>query len=232
MMLRHSVLFLFWHRTTEAERLLSVKGLAYLTFACPNVRAGDFGRDMFGGSARLTEVKPWDRPPLWRAGESGPPSNYDMALHLDFDDEDGLKGYNECPAHSQVSDYHEIICRDEFTARVDWWYDGPPRYDRGKVRHTSMYLFEDGVSDGDKESVREALRSLQDSVPGVYSVAVGDNIGKSTTGYDLIADVLIEDTESAEAYFGHPAQREVAALAAGHTLHQWTARATHLMGMG
>jgi len=76
------------------------------------------------------------------------------------------------------------------------------------------------------------LLSLKKSIPVVRSLVVGDNIGTLTTDYDLILDVQFADIEAVRAYFGHPAQREVAALAAGCMKNEWTARITHRMLSG
>ena len=232
-MLRHTVLFMFRDSTTAAEKLIAVKGLAYLAYGCHSVRAADFGRDLFGGAAPLREVKPWKRTPVWHARRSGPPwGNYDMALHVDFDDLEGFQAYGICPAHAEVGDYNERVCWDEFTARVDWWLESPPRTDRGGVRHTSCFLWDNGVDDDAKSRARAALLSLGTSVPTVRAAVVGDNVGTSTTGFDLVLDVLFDDLAGARAYFDHPAQQEVAALVAGVTKHEWTARITHTVRSG
>jgi hypothetical protein len=122
--LRHSFLFLWRDTATPEQKLTAKKGLAYLSYGCPSARFVDFGTDLHGGSELLLKVKPWKRTPLWHARTSGPLVNFDMALHVDFDDEDGLDAYSKCPAHQEVSVYNESVCRDEWTARVDWWYGG------------------------------------------------------------------------------------------------------------
>jgi hypothetical protein len=48
----------------------------------------------------------------------------------------------------------------------------------------------------------------------------------------LILDVQFADIEGVRVYFGHPAQREVAALAASCMKNEWTARITHRMLSG
>jgi hypothetical protein len=232
-MMRHTVLFMFRDSATEADRLVAVKGLAYLAFGCHSVRALDFGRDLFGGSSRLLANKPWERTPVWHARESGPPwGNYDMALHVDFDDAAGFEAYLHCPAHREVSDYNEKVVWDEYTARVDWHLQGTPRTDRGGVRHTSCFLWDDGIGDAAKDEAREALASLGRSVPTVRSAVVGDNARAVPTAFNLVLDVLFDDVQGARAYFAHPAQKEAAALLAGVTKHEWTARITHTVRSG
>jgi len=231
-MLRHTALFLLRDKTTDAEKLIAKKGLAYLSYGCPSVRAVDFGADLFGGSERLRQVKPWDRTPLWKARTEGPPSNYDLALHLDFDDQDGLDAYNDDDAHHEVGQYNASVAVGEFTARVDWWYDGPPRIERGQVRHTSLLLWRDEVGDEGREEVKSAFRALNDSVDRVDSLIVADNVGTLATDYDMILDVMFEDFDDAKAFFEHQAYEEALRLAAGATKYEWTARITHTVGLG
>jgi hypothetical protein len=230
-LLRHSALFLYKDTTTDDEKLAALKGLAYLSYGCPSVRAVDFGTDLFGGSSPLLEVKPWARTPLWNARNEGPPSNFDMALHLDFDDQAGLDDYNKDDVHHEVAVYNASVCRGEFTARVDWWYDGPPRIARFGARHTALFLWLDDATDAQKEDVKNAFASLSE-VPGVKSSVTADNVGTLTTDYDLIVDVMLDDPEAAKGLLDHPAYREATSLAAAATKYEWTARITHTMGAG
>lgn len=231
-MLRHTALFLWRDTTDDQQKLVALKGLAYLSYGCPSVRAVDFGTDLLGGSSELLRVKPWDRTPLWLAHSSGPPSNFDMALHLDFDDQKGLDDYNSDAVHHEVGVYNASVCDGERTARVDWWYDGPPRTERGGVRHASLYLWDDDASPTTRDDVREAFRMLERAVPGIRSVSVGDNVGSLRTDYDLVVDMQFADLADAEVAFDHAAHKEALVLAAGATKNEWTARITHPMGSG
>lgn len=230
-MLRHTALFLFKDTTTPPEKLAALKGLAYLSYGCPSVRAVDFGTDLFEGSNPLLEVKPWKRTPLWNARTEGPPSNFDMALHLDFEDQAGLEDYNKDDVHHEVAVYNASVCRGESTARVDWNYDGPLRIDRFGVRHTALFLWLDDAGESQKNDVREAFLSLS-SVPGVRSSLAADNVGTLTTDYNLIVDVTVDDVESARGLLDHDAYKEATALAAVNTKYEWTARITHTMAAG
>lgn len=231
-MLRHTALFMFKEDTNEDQVLRALKGLAYLSYGCPSVQAVDFGRDLHGGSTKLREVKPWHRTPLWDARTEGPPANFDMALNLDFDDQAGLDAYNKDDVHHEVGAYNASVCRGEFTARVDWWYDGPPRIERGRVRHTSLFLWDESATDSQRDQVKAAFSSLSSSVPGVRSALAGDNIGTHTTDYDLVVDVILDDPEAAKAFIEHPAQTEAVSLAAATTKFEWTARITHTISLG
>ena len=133
-MLRHSAFFMFREDTTLEQGVEMLKGLAYMRFACPSVRALDFGLDEFGGSSSLREVKPWKRQPRWRSRKLGPAVSYDVALHLDFDDQAGMDDYNDDDVHHEVAVYNASICRGEETARVDWWYDGAPLITKNQVQ--------------------------------------------------------------------------------------------------
>lgn len=231
-MLRHTALFLFRDTTTDEGKLLAKKGLAYLAYGCPSVRSVDFGSDLRGGSRPLIESKPWDRTPLWDARSSGPPSNFDMALHLDFDEQSGLDDYNKDDVHHEVAVYNVSVCKPERTARIDWWYDGPPRLERGGVRRTSLYLWLDQISDEQKDEVREAFTSLNGAVPGLGSLLVGDNVGSLGTDYDVIVDAQFETLADVERYEDSAAFEEALGLAAAATKFEWTANITHLMGSG
>jgi hypothetical protein len=123
------------------------------------------------------------------------------------------------------------VCRGEFTARVDWNYDGPTRIDRFGVRHTALFLWLDETGESQKDDVGEAFRALS-SVPGVRSSLAADNVGTLTTDYDLIVDVTLDDVDSAKALLDHAAYKEATSLAAANTKYEWTARITHTMAAG
>jgi Stress responsive A/B Barrel Domain len=231
-MLRHTALFMWRDTTGDDQKLVAKKGLAYLNYGCPSVRAVDFGSDLLGGSAPLLDIKPWKRTPLWHARVTGPPSNFDMALHLDFDDQAGLDAYNRDDVHHEVGVYNASVCRGERTARVDWWYDGPSRIEEGGVRHSCLYLWDDGATDSQKSDVREAFLALERAIPGCRSVAVGDNVGTLMTDYDLIVDAHFGDLTDTEVGLDHAAYKEALALVAAATKYEWTARITHTMHAG
>jgi hypothetical protein len=218
-------MFMYSDSFTPEEKMVLRFATTYLAF-CPHVQAFDYGVDLFGGTTPLRDVRPWKRTPLWHARKSGPPSNYDVSIDLDFNDQAEFEAYVAGEVHEESAGYKEWMWRQEFTARVDWWYDGPPIIKRGTVHHESMWLWDDGVSDSAKEHAKDALSSLQKSVPSVRRVMVGDNVGTLTTDYDLIMDVLFDDPGGAKDFFQHPAQKEVDSLMAGVTKYEWTARIT------
>lgn len=231
-MLRHTALFLFRDTTGEEGKLLAKKGLAYLAYGCPSVRAVDFGSDLQGGSRPLVDSKPWDRTPLWKARTVGPPSNFDMALHLDFDDQAGLDEYNKDDVHHEVAVYNVSVCKPERTARIDWWYDGPIRTERGGVRRTSLFLWSDDATDTQKDDVRAAFAALNGAIPGLGSLVTGDNVGTLATDYDLLVDARFGTLADVDAYLQGAAYAEALALAAAATKYEWTANITHTMASG
>ncbi len=94
-MLRHTAFFMLKEGNGPEEMQWMQKGSAYMRFTAAGPVAIDFGSDLFGGSLHLSETKPWDRTPRWRAATEGPPCDYDVALHLDFEDEAGLAGLQQ-----------------------------------------------------------------------------------------------------------------------------------------
>ena len=227
-MLRHSAFFMLREESTPEQQMLMLKGLAYMRFACPSVRALDFGSDLFGGSGLLREVKPWKRAPRWRSRRSGPVVNYDVALHLDFDDQAGLDDYNVDDVHHEVAVYNASICQGELTARVDWWYDGPPPIVRGGVKHSAMFLWADETDDTAKESALDALNALAD-VPQVENVMIGQNVGTLTTDFDFVVDIGCASREAAAELIGGEEYARVMKHVGETTQYEWTAKLTHTM---
>jgi hypothetical protein len=227
-MLRHTAFFLSRDTITAEERVLMQKGLAYMRFECPSVRALDYGPDIFGGSSQLKETKSWKRTPLWKARTEGPAYNYDVALHLDFDDQAGLDAYNADDTHHEVGAYDAAVSFGEFTARVDYWYDGPPLIDRGLVRHTAMFLWTDDSTEAAKQRAHEGFQALS-GAPGVKRVTIGKNVGTTTTDYDWIVDMHVTDPDATAALLKSDAYAEALAVVIPATKYEWTARMSHLM---
>jgi len=226
--LRHSVIWLLRDTTTPEMRVEMLKGLAYLRMECLMVRSGDYGADIFGGSRELRELPQVERSPIWRRGAEGPPSNYDVALHLDFDDWAGHEEYSADPAHAAASRFNESVAWDELTARVDWHYDGEPPTRRGHVKHVAMFVWADDAAEGARQRAVDAVQGLAET-PGVEAVAVGHNVGKLVSDYDWIMDVQVPDRAAAERLLnGAPYARAMEAVAAA-TKYEWTARLSHIM---
>ena len=192
------------------------------------VKSGDYGADIFGGSRELRELPQVERSPIWRRRAEGPPSNYDVALHLDFDDWAGHEEYSTDPAHAAASRFNESVSWDEVTARVDWCYDGEPPTRRGHVKHVAMFVWADDAAEDARRRALDAVQGLA-AAPGVEAVAVGHNVGKLVSDYDWIMDVQVPDRAAAERLLnGAPYVRAMKAVAAA-TKYEWTARLSHVM---
>jgi len=227
-MLRHTALFLHRDTISEDQKLAMLRGLAFLRMECAGVRAGDYGQDLFGGSGPLLAVPPWKRTPRWRARREGPPCNYDAALHLDFDDERGRAEYLTDDVHRTVAAFNASVNVPELTARIDWRYDGGPRVHRGMIRHTAMFVWEDGAPENGRARALQAARELAES-PGVLSLAVGENVGTVAANFDWIVDVELPDLAAARDLVGGSLYAEAMAAVAPVTKYEWTARITHVM---
>ncbi|HWE80014.1 MAG TPA: hypothetical protein VG265_00050, partial [Gaiellaceae bacterium] len=151
-MLRRSVLYLYRDLATSDERARLLRALSFIGLECPTVSAGDYGDDVAGGSTRLAEVPPWKRTPRFHAREEGPPSNYDVALHLDFADEAALAAFEGHPARQRVEAFADGVTVGDLTARVDWRYEGDPPNRRGGYRHSAMFVWRDDADDASRSA--------------------------------------------------------------------------------
>ena len=227
-MFRHTAFFLFRDDVTPEKVLHMQKGLAYMRFECKSVKALDYGADLFGGSEVRRKVKPFKRKPRWDGQKSGPPSSFDMALMLDFENAAGNNAYNNDDVHHEVGDYNASICDPELTARVDWRYDGDFLINPGHVRHSAMFLWRDEATNRDKKEVQETVQNLEDA-RGVERVTIGKNIGKLTTDFDWIVDIQVRDKAAANALLKSNAYKDAMKAVAPVTKYEWTARITHEM---
>ncbi|PEG35433.1 hypothetical protein CQY20_21870 [Mycolicibacterium agri] len=204
--------------------------LAYLGTEPPMVRSGDYGADLFGGSELLHRVPPWERLPVWRRkGSDGPISNFDLALHLDFEDWEAFRAYAADPTHDAASKSNEVTSFDEFTARVDWYYDGDaPPTRAGHVKHAAMFIWKDEASEGERAAAIAAVESLT-KVEGVERALVGHNVGNNPTDYDWIMDLELPDPATTRSFLEGSAYREAMNAVAAATKYEWTARLSHVM---
>jgi hypothetical protein len=227
-MLRHTAFFMLKEGYGPDEMRWMQKGSAYMRFTAAGPVAIDFGTDLFGGSRHLTETKPWNRTPRWRASIEGPPCDYDVALHLDFDDEAGLKAYNDDDVHHEIAAYNASVCQGELTARVDWWYEGEPLMNPGHVRHTAMFIWRDDLDEAAKQRAFAEVERLGDEA-GVERFTLGTNVGTLATDYDWILDLQLPDVTSAEVLRTGEAYRDAMRVLSETTKYEWTARLTHRM---
>ena len=204
--------------------------LAYLGTEPTMVRSGDYGADLFGGTEPLHETPPWERPPYWRRRDAdGPASNFDLALHLDFADWDDFRAYAVDPTHNAASDSNKKTSFDEFTARVDWYYDGDvPPTRAGRVKHVAMFVWREESSEAERAEAIAAVEGLA-GTDGVERVLIGHNVGKLTTDYDWIMDLDLPDVAATRSLIEGDAYGQAMEAVAATTRYEWTARMSHPM---
>jgi hypothetical protein len=204
------------------------RGLAFLRMESPGVRGGDYGDDLFGGSRPLLAVPPWKRIPRWRARAEGPPCNYDVALHLDFDDETAMRRYLAGEPHRTAARFHAAVNVPELTARIQWRYDGVPLVRRGLVRHTALFVWADGADAAARANALAGARGLA-GAPGVVSAVAAEGAGGAVPVFDWILDVQLQNPDAARGLVEGAHYAGAMRAAAAATKYEWTARITHVM---
>lgn len=227
-MLRRTVLYVFRDSATSDERSRLLRNLSFLGLEAPSVAAGDYGDDITGGSRQLIEIPPWKRTPRFHAREEGPPSNYDLAVHLDFIDEAALAAYEGNPVQQEVEELIASGTVGDLTARVDWRYDGDPRNQRGRYRHSALHVWRDEAAEAARSSALRAVGGLT-ALGEVESVATGESVSGSAADFDWILDIELGDEASARTFLASEAYAEATQTVAAATKNEWTARVTHLM---
>lgn len=227
-MLRHTAFFMLKEGNGPEEMRWMQKGSAFMRFTAAGPKAIDFGQDLFGGSSTIVGTKPWDRTPRWRAAAEGPPCSFDVALHLDFDDEAGLEAYNKDDVHHEIAVYNAAVCQGELTARIDWWYEGGPLIEPDHIRHAELFVWRDDADQATKERTLGEVKRLEDE-PGVERVTVGTNVGSLRTDFDWILDVQLPDRDAADRFLHGEGYRAAMAAIAPVTKYEWTARLSHTM---
>jgi hypothetical protein len=226
--LRHTAFFMLKEGNGPEEMKWMQKGSAYMRFTAAGPVAIDFGSDILGGSLRLSETKPWERTPRWRAATEGPPCDYDVALHLDFEDEAGLDAYNRDDVHHEIAAYNASVCQGEMTARIDWWYEGEPLIAPGHVRHAAMFVWKDDADEASRERALAEVKRLGDEA-GVERVTVGTGVGGLRTDYDWILDLQLPDPDAAQRLVEGNGYRDTMQALSAVTKYEWTARLSHTM---
>jgi len=220
-MLRHSVLFTFRDEAGPAQRLLMMKGLAYLRFECPSVRALDFGADLFGGSGQTPVGSP-------NRKSNGGSVGYDVALHLDFANRADFREYSANPIHRAVSAYNASVCREKLTARVDWNPEEGVTHSVGHLRHTVMFVWNANIDDAGRKSAFSQVEQLM-RAPETETMAIGIDAGENNTNYDWMIDVQLFDLDSADHLINGETYGAAMSALAPLIQPERTARQTHLM---
>ncbi len=227
---RHSVLWVLRDTADAEQRDRMFKGIAWVRFECPSIIAGDYGTDIFGGADPMRQIVPYKRRPRWRSAVEGPPFNYDVVMHLDFDNLPAYEAYRAHAGHINIAAFNDKVAENDLTARVEWEYDASiPSFRRGHVRHTAMFIWSDNASEKQKQAALDTVRRLGD-VRGVESLAVGRGITlHRTSDFDWIMDVQLTNPDATKAFLESKAYREVMQAVAPVTRFEWTARASHIM---
>src|SRR5262249_56966988 len=100
--------------------------------------------------------------------------------------------YNEDPAHAEVGAYNASINQGELTARINYWYDGPPAIAPGLIRHTALFLWKPGATDAEMGAAKAAAAALAET-PGVERATVDHNQPLLATDYARILDLHLAD---------------------------------------
>lgn len=77
------------------------------------------------------------------------------------------------------------------------------------VIHTFAFRWNPGVTEEQKQRVIEAIRALQEQIPGVEETWVGVNFSPRSQGYELGGVMKFADRAALEAYAGHPVHQEL-----------------------
>jgi hypothetical protein len=204
--IRHTVLFVYSDDVTEEQRIRAKEGMASCFYAS-QVLALDYGEDL--GLA---------------------PTAYRLCLVHDHHDRIAWDDYNKNDTHHRVGEYIKAMTKPDLAARVDWPYEGPPSR-RGRIRHTALYRWREGIEKKEQEAVREALVGLR-SLPSIVALEYGDDVGWYPPNLDWIEEGHFEDVDAMRAFFDDPARREVEGLIAAATVGEVTAQVQHRMLAG
>lgn len=76
------------------------------------------------------------------------------------------------------------------------------------VEHLVLFKVKPGVSDDAIEAMKQALRGLQEAIPGVLEITVGDNFSERSQGFTHGLLVRFEDRAALDTYIPHPAHED------------------------
>jgi len=207
-MIRHSVLFAWAGDVPDEAKLRMKEGMAYVGYAS-NLLDLDFGEDLGIGG----------------------PDNFGLILLHDHRSRETWDEYNKDAHHHRVGESIKQYTTPELAARVDWIFEGerPPRH---TIRHMSMYLWQDDVTDEQKAEAKAAMAALESSVPTVGSLQVGDDLGWYPPNYHWIVEAIFDDEAALKAYLEHPERTAAEELVRRVTQPDRTARGEHRVRSG
>jgi hypothetical protein len=204
--IRHTVLFVWGDDVTDEQILRAKEGMASCYYAS-GVLALDYGSDL--GLA---------------------PTAYGLCLVHDHRDRIAWDDYNKNDTHHRVGEYIKGISKPDLAARVDWPYEGPPS-ERGRIRHTALYRWREGIEKDEQAAVRESLIDLR-ALPSVIAVEYGDDVGWYPPNLDWIEEIHFESVDALKAFFDDPARRATEGLISKATIPEATAQVQHRMLAG
>ena len=207
-MIRRSLMLNWKEGISVDQKVRAKEGLAYLGYVC-RIAAIDFGEDL-GISV---------------------PSNFDLTVLHDHADQDTLAAFDEDPDRARFEDYLASVTRGEETVRILWEYDGPPSQ-KGMVRHTAIFRWNDGVSATQKAEVLKLLYSQKDVMTWLRWFECREDVSGDSSNYDWVLEAHFDDVDGCLAYFNHPLHKEVSDLNHSLTQDDMTARVQHVMRMG
>ena len=202
-------LMLVWKDDVSADQKVRAKErLAYLGYTC-GILAIDFGEDL-GISV---------------------PTNFDLVVMHDHADRDTLAAFDQDPNHARLKEYLGSVVRGEETVRILRKYDGPPSQ-KGMVRHTAIFRWNEGVSAAQKAEDWELAYSQKDVMPWLRWFECSEDVSGNPSNYDWVLEAHFDDVDGCLAYFNHPRHQEVSDLNHSLTQDDITARVQHVMLMG
>jgi hypothetical protein len=80
-----------------------------------------------------------------------------------------------------------------------------------EIVHVVLFRWKQDVTDAQKETAHQALRSLAGAIPGIRDLTCGANFSDRAGGYETGLVVRFESREALDAYLPHPAHRKVVA---------------------
>ena len=78
------------------------------------------------------------------------------------------------------------------------------------VEHMVWAKFNDDVTEAKKAELVDALKSLENKVPGIQRFTIGKNFTERAMGYDLGFVVTLDSKEALDIYANHPEHVKVA----------------------
>ena len=76
------------------------------------------------------------------------------------------------------------------------------------VEHLVLFKVKAGVSEDAIQAMQNALRGLQEAIPGILEITVGANFSERSQGFTHGLLVRFQDRAALDVYIPHPAHEE------------------------